>query len=40
MTDEVERGQLDESLFRIFLEARIWEERKERRRESIAVNRP
>jgi HD-GYP domain-containing protein (c-di-GMP phosphodiesterase class II) len=40
MTDEVERGQLDESLFRIFLEARVWEERTERRRESIAVNRP
>jgi response regulator RpfG family c-di-GMP phosphodiesterase len=40
MTDEVERGQLDESLFRIFLEARVWEERSERRRPSIAVNRP
>jgi HD-GYP domain-containing protein (c-di-GMP phosphodiesterase class II) len=40
MADEVERGQLDESLFRVFLEARVWEERRERRRESIAVNRP
>jgi len=40
LTDEVERGQLDPDLFRIFIEARIWEERTERRRESIAVNRP
>lgn len=40
MTDEVERGQLDEPLFRLFVEGRIWEERTERRRESIMVNRP
>jgi HD-GYP domain-containing protein (c-di-GMP phosphodiesterase class II) len=40
LTDEVERGQLDEELFRVFVEARIWEERAERRRDSIMVNRP
>jgi HD-GYP domain-containing protein (c-di-GMP phosphodiesterase class II) len=40
LTDEVERGQLDEALFRVFVEARVWEERVERRRVSIAVNRP
>jgi HD-GYP domain-containing protein (c-di-GMP phosphodiesterase class II) len=40
LTDEVERGQLDADLFRVFVEARVWEERTERRRESIAVNRP
>jgi HD-GYP domain-containing protein (c-di-GMP phosphodiesterase class II) len=40
LTDEVEHGQLDESLFRIFVEARIWEDRPERRRDSIMVNRP
>ncbi len=40
MVDEVERGQLDGDLFRVFIEARVWEERQERRRASIAVNRP
>jgi HD-GYP domain-containing protein (c-di-GMP phosphodiesterase class II) len=40
LTDEVERGQLDESLFRVFVEARVWEDRPERRRDSIMVNRP
>ncbi len=40
LTDEVEHGQLDESLFRVFVEARIWEDRPERRRDSIMVNRP
>ena len=40
LTDEVERGQLDGDLFRVFVEARVWEEQTERRRESIMVNRP
>jgi HD-GYP domain-containing protein (c-di-GMP phosphodiesterase class II) len=40
MVDEVERGQLDGDLFRVFLEARVWEERTEKPRASIAVNRP
>jgi HD-GYP domain-containing protein (c-di-GMP phosphodiesterase class II) len=40
LSDEVKQGQLDAELFRIFLEARVWESRSERRRESIAVNRP
>jgi len=40
LTDEVKQGQLDAELFKIFLEARVWEARSERRRESIAVNRP
>ena len=40
LTDEVEHGQLDEGLFRVFVEARIWEDRPERRRDSIMVNRP
>ncbi len=40
LTDEVKQGQLDADLFKIFLEARVWEARTERRRESIAVNRP
>jgi HD-GYP domain-containing protein (c-di-GMP phosphodiesterase class II) len=40
MVDEVERGQLDAGLFRVFLEAKVWEERTEKPRASIAVNRP
>ena len=40
MGDEVKLGQLDSELFRIFIDARVWEERQERRRESVAVNRP
>ena len=40
MVDEVERGQLDGDLFRVFIEARVWEEKQERRRASVAVNRP
>jgi HD-GYP domain-containing protein (c-di-GMP phosphodiesterase class II) len=40
MGDEVKLGQLDAELFRIFIEARVWEERQERRRESVMVNRP
>jgi HD-GYP domain-containing protein (c-di-GMP phosphodiesterase class II) len=40
MVDEVERGQLDGDLFRVFIEARVWEERQEKPRASIAVNRP
>jgi HD-GYP domain-containing protein (c-di-GMP phosphodiesterase class II) len=40
MVDEVERGQLDADLFRVFLEARVWEEQAEKPRASIAVNRP
>ena len=38
--DEVRQGQLDGELFKIFVEAKIWEERPERRRDSLAVNRP
>jgi HD-GYP domain-containing protein (c-di-GMP phosphodiesterase class II) len=40
MVDEVERGQLDGELFRVFIEARVWEERQEKPRASVAVNRP
>jgi len=40
MVDEVERGQLDAELFRVFVEARVWEQQTEKRRASIAVNRP
>ena len=40
MVDEVERGQLDADLFRVFVEARVFEERAEKPRASIAVNRP
>lgn len=40
MVDEVERGQLDGDLFRVFIEARVWEEKQEKRRASVAVNRP
>jgi response regulator RpfG family c-di-GMP phosphodiesterase len=40
MVDEVERGQLDADLFRVFVEAKVWEERAEKPRASIAVNRP
>ena len=38
--DEVKQGQLDAELFKVFVEAKIWEERPERRRDSLAVNRP
>lgn len=40
MVDEVERGQLDGDLFRVFVEAKVWEERREKPRASVAVNRP
>ncbi|HWA56596.1 MAG TPA: HD domain-containing phosphohydrolase [Gemmatimonadales bacterium] len=40
MVDEVERGQLDSDLFRVFIEARVWEEQREKPRASVAVNRP
>jgi response regulator RpfG family c-di-GMP phosphodiesterase len=40
MVDEVERGQLDGDLFRVFIEAKVWEERTEKPRASVAVNRP
>jgi HD-GYP domain-containing protein (c-di-GMP phosphodiesterase class II) len=40
MVDEVERGQLDGDLFRVFVEAKVWEERTEKPRASVAVNRP
>lgn len=40
MVDEVERGALDGELFRVFIEAKVWEERREKPRASVAVNRP
>jgi len=40
MVDEVERGKLDADLFRVFVEGKVWEERREKPRASIAVNRP
>ncbi|MEO8634230.1 MAG: HD domain-containing phosphohydrolase [Gemmatimonadales bacterium] len=38
--DEVKLGQLDAELFKIFVEAKVWEDRPERKRDSLAVNRP
>ncbi len=40
MVDEVEHGALDGELFRVFVEAKVWEEQKEKPRASVAVNRP
>ena len=38
--DEVKQGQLDGELYKVFVEAKIWEDRPERKRDSLAVNRP
>lgn len=40
MVDEVDRGALDGELFRVFIEAKVWEEQREKPRASVAVNRP
>lgn len=40
MVDEVEHGALDGELFRVFVEAKVWEEQREKPRASVAVNRP